>query len=474
MSLGAGWCGALLLRAVVSTHATVGPPPCAAVPAVVVAELPPGTRETLAAAVAAAVADPTNASAAGRLGMLLHALEQYEAATRCYDRARQSSPSTFAWAYLSGVAYSQLGSYERAIAAFRRARAIDDTYLPARLRLAEALLAAQELDASEKEYEAVLRSYPELALAHYGMGTVLRAKSDARGARREYQAAVDLAPEFGAAQYALSIAYRDSGQSELALRHMDLFRRVGGGKPSLADPVLEGVRSMGGTARQLIARAVDLERGGRLAEAIALHLEALAADPATAQAHVNLISLYGRAGRPELAEQHYREAVRLGSDLADAHYNFGVLMASRGRDVEAAAAFTRALDVDPFHARAHNNLGALLAREGKWTEALEHYRHALASDPQYATARFGFGRVLVDLGRLADAIEQFQKLIQPPESADTARNMFALASALSATGSAEKAIAYAEQAARVARRHGQLELVRTIERELVSMRAPRR
>lgn len=83
MSLGVRSYGALLLMAVCSTQATAGPPPCAAVPAATVAELLPRTRDTLAAALTAAAADPANASAAGRLGMLLHALEQYGAAAAC-------------------------------------------------------------------------------------------------------------------------------------------------------------------------------------------------------------------------------------------------------------------------------------------------------------------------------------------------------------------------------------------------------
>jgi tetratricopeptide (TPR) repeat protein len=467
------WCGVLAIF-LMSSEASAAPTSCAAPPPAVVVKLPPGIRVKLSAASAAIAARPMDAAATGRLGMLLHALEQFEAAAGCYAHARQLAPNTFAWAYMSGVAHAELGAYDAAIAAFRRARDIDDRYLPARLRLADALLATHELDGSESEYRSLLRGYPELALAHYGMARVLRAKGDADGALRENQTAVDLAPEFGAALYALSLAYRDAGQPVFADRYMSAFRRFGTRKPSLPDPVMEDMRSMGGTARELIARAVALGRAGRLDDAIALHLEALAADPDAAQAHVNLISLYARAGQPERAEQHYRDALRLGSDLADAHYNFGVLMASRGRDVDAVAAFTRALEVDPFHARAHNNIAALLAREGKGAEALKHYRQALASDPQYATARFGLGRVLVDLGRPADAVEQFQKLIQLPESADTARNMFALASALYASGNPEKGLEYAEQAARVARQRGQLELFRTIERELVQMHARRR
>lgn len=405
--------------------------------------------------------------------MLLHAYDQYEAAATCYDRARELSPATFAWAYLAGVARSELSAYDKAIPALQRARDLDGSSLAARLRLADVLFGSGDLAGSLAEYRSVLTAYPELALAHYGAGRALYGEGKTTDALQEYHAAVTLAPAFGAAHYALALAYRDEGSPVLATEQLAAFRQVGTRKPVFPDPLMDEVRTLRGTARELIVRAAQMGRAGRLDEAIALHLEALAADPNSAQAHVNLISLYARTGRPELAERHYRDALRLGSSLADAHYNFGVLMASQGRDQDAAWAFQRALDIDPFHARAHNNLGALLARAGNRNEALQHFREALASDPQYTTARFALGRVLVDLGRPADAVEQFKKLAELPENSATPGYMFALAAALYASGSAANGIQRAQEAERGAWRYGQLELARTIARELVLMQAGR-
>ena len=60
--------------------------------------------------------------------------------------------------------------------------------------------------------------------------------------------------------------------------------------------------------------------------AIAAHEAALALDPSIAQAHANLIVLYGRARDWPKAEAHYRAVVALGFNLADAHYDYGVLL----------------------------------------------------------------------------------------------------------------------------------------------------
>jgi tetratricopeptide (TPR) repeat protein len=142
-----------------------------------------------------------------------------------------------------------------------------------------------------------------------------------------------------------------------------------------------------------------------------------------------------------------------------------VLQASAGRHVEATNAFRSAISADPFHVRAHNNLGALLAQQGKREEAVEHYRLALAGDPQHHAARFGLARLLVSLGRPSEAVEHLQKLLAP-ESPDTPRYKYALASAWMASGDARRALHYAEQAHLDAKRLGQAELADTIGREL--------
>jgi tetratricopeptide (TPR) repeat protein len=397
--------------------------------------------------------------------MMLHAYEQHGLASLYYERASQLAPAAIAWPYLSGVVHAELGQNKRAMASFRQALVIDRVYLPARLRLAEVLLADGDPAASRAEYEDLVRSFPELALAHYGLGRALAALGDVMGALNRYRQAVDLAPQFGSAHYALGLAYRDSDMPERATRHLEAYRQFSARRPTMRDPFVDEVRSLVGTAREMIAQAAQAAGLGELQEAIALHLKALEADPRAAQAHVNLISLYGRTGRPDSAEQHYRQAVHLGSHLADAHYNYGVLQASAGRYVDAENAFRSAISVDPFHVRAHNNLGALLAQQGKREEAVEHYRQALASDPQHQAARFGLGRLLVSLGRPGEAVEQLQKLLVP-ESPDTPRYKYALANAWLASGDTRRALHYAEQAHLDAKRLGQAELADTIEREL--------
>lgn len=431
--------------------------------------LPPPVRAALQQAYDAAAARPRDPSALGRLGMILQAYEQYSPADACYRAARDLAPRSMSWTYLSGVVDAELGRNLAAAAAFRRALAIEPGYWPARLRLADALMNGGDLDASRTEYEALVRDFPELAVAHYDLGRLLWTRGNAAAAMDRYRRAVELEPQFGRAHYALALAYRDAGAGERAEAHLDAYRRLGPRRPVPADRLLDQIRSMKGTGRDLLAEGARLGRAGRLAESIAMHLKAVAADPADAQAHVNLISLYGRTGQPDSAETHYHTALALGSSLAEAHYNYGVLLAAASRYDEAAAAFRKALEVDAFYASAHHNLAALLARQGKLGEAAGHYGRALANDPEHRGARVGLGRVLVALGRPREAIDQLRKVLVP-EDAETPRVRYALAHAYLAAGDAAEAGTHGQQALSRATDLGQTELAAEIEQWLSRIR----
>lgn len=368
-----------------------------ALPPLVLDELPPPVRAGLQLASDEARRRPQEASAVGRLGMLLHAYEQHRSAESCYRAAQQLAARTLSWTYLLGVVQAELGDHAKAASSFRQALRLDPGYLPARVRLAEALMNAGDPDGSRGAYEALLRDFPDLALAHYGLGRLLWNRGHAATAIEHYERAVALEPQFGAAHYALALAYRDAGAADRAQTQLDAYRQLGARRPVLPDQLLDEIRAMKGTGRDLLAEGARLGAAGRLADAILLHLKAIEADPADAQAHVNLISLYGRTGQPDKAEAHYRAALTLGSSLAGAHYNYGVLQAASGGHDAAEEAFRQALTVDPFHAQAHNNLGALLARRGRLEDAADHYRRALANDPQHPSARASLGRVLRQL-----------------------------------------------------------------------------
>ena len=438
-------------------------------PPLVFDRLPTPVRDSLIAAYNNARAHPEDGSVIGRVGMLLHATDEFGLAREYYQLAWQLDPNTMSWPYLAGIVQSEVGDNKAAIAAFRAALAIDRAYLPARIRLADALLADGDRLGSRTDYQGLVRSFPELAVGRYGFARVLVSLGQLPVAIIQFQRAVELAPQFGAAHYGLALAYRDRGLIEPASRELDAYRQFSAFRPTVTDPVLDEARTLTGTAKELVAEATRLRESGRLNEAITGHLQAAAADPTAAQGRVNSSALYGLTARPDAAERQRREVLRLNHYLADAHYHYGVLRAALGRYTEAADAFRLALGVDPFHVRANNNLAALLARQGKREEAAERYRQVLASDPQHQAARLGLGQLLAAMGRPRQAIEHLQMLLVP-EGRETPRYLSVLAITMFAAGHTRQALIFADRAQRDAERLEQTELADTIRKEVEKMK----
>src|SRR5260221_516255 len=159
------------------------------------------------------------------------------------------------------------------------------------------------------------------------------------------------------------------GRPDGARAALDRRGRFGARWPAVADPVLTAVITLRDDPGALLQRAVKLADAGDVDAAIAAHEAALALDPSLAQAHANLIALYGRQRNFPKADEHYRAVVALGVNVADAHYDYGVLLGLQERWDDAAAAYRRALALNPLHAEAHNNLRQNLERTRQFAAA---------------------------------------------------------------------------------------------------------
>jgi tetratricopeptide (TPR) repeat protein len=116
-------------------------------------------------------------------------------------------------------------------------------------------------------------------------------------------------------------------------------------------------------------------------EARHAYLQAIAADPDCADAHLNLGRLDHEAGELGAAEARYRRALQCTPEDATAHYNLAVLLEDRDRPEEAILAYRQAIAHDPEAADAHYNLGLLLESHGRRSEAM---RHLMAARRLYA------------------------------------------------------------------------------------------
>jgi len=425
----------------------------------------PPIRQQIQKAYDAVRSNQRDATANGQLGMLLNAYQQNEAAAACFERARALNPKEFKWFYYLGTVQAASGNHSEAVITLREGRRLKRDYLPADLKLAESLLASAHADESQQIYESVLQEHPQCSVAHYGMGRVRSARGDLSSAVQHYRKACEITPNFGASHYALALAYRDLGDKAKAQEHLSLYDKDKLGWPVLEDPLLDAIKELHVGAHQYLKQGVTLEASGRIEQAASAHEQALEIDPKLEQAHVNLISLYGRLGQPAKAEAHYRTLLAINPNLAEAHYNFGVLLTGQGRNGEAADSFRKALEISPFYAEAHNNYAYLLLNEGRLEEATRHFESALENKPNYQLAHFHLGRILLHQGKTSEAIDHFLQTLGADDDS-TPGYMYALGAAYARIGNRQSALQYIREARQRASARGQKELLASIERDL--------
>ena len=405
----------------------------------------------------------------GALGRVLHAWEQWDGAHQAYARAQALAPRAFEWPYLDGVVLQRLARHAEAASHFRQALVASPDYLPARVKLAESLFEADDLDESQRLFERLVQEPAAEPAAEFGLGRIAAARGLHDTAITRLQRAVGLFPEWGAAYYALALSYRALGRLDEAQCALERHRQHGPRWPALEDTVVAAVNAIRDDARASVQRGVKLAERGELEGAIAAHEAALVLEPSLAEAHANLIALYGRAGNFAKAEEHYRAVVRLGVNLSTAHYDYGVLLGLQEKWDLAAEAYRRAIAVNPLYAQAHHNLGQILERQRQLDAAADAYRRAVDSQPTFRLARFNLGRMLLALGRPDSAIVELEKLTEPRD-AEAPRYLFALATAHVRAGHRDVGIRWATDARQLALEHGQDDLAAAIARDLASLK----
>ncbi|NNF17782.1 MAG: tetratricopeptide repeat protein [Gammaproteobacteria bacterium] len=421
-------------------------------------------------------ANPRAPETNGNLAMLLHAHQQYSWATVYYQRARQLASGEFRWAYLHGLVLIQLGEREAAIAALCQALELTPNYMPARVKLAMLLIDSGQFAEGQSLYEQLLKEWPDLPQALYGLGRLKLQQGQDSGIALLERATYGAAP-YGAAHYALAEAYRSIGNSTQADMQFELFRRRRNQEPLLGDPFLETVKDMNESKLGLINRGQRLLGQGKIRNAIEQFERALDKDSSAAGTHSVLISAYGMLGEYDQAEAHYRKGLAIDPDPVRLHNNFGVLRLKQQKHADAAQAFRAAIAADPDYVDAYINLGAALESSGKGSEAIKYYRKALEHDSAHRAAGFHLGNAYMRMNNPYRAAEQYQRILEPQDRS-TPEYLQALAAAYlgmwkyaEAEAALENAIEIAEKTARtdlLSKLKGSLERVQSKRQSLTT------
>lgn len=119
---------------------------------------------------------------------------------------------------------------------------------------------------------------------------------------------------------------------------------------------------------------------------ITLFKHTVEVSPESSLAHFNLGAGYAFAGRPDLAEPEFREALRINPREIGAKTNLAGTLIELGRPHEAVPLLEELIDFDPYEPEYQVQLALALYRQGKYGEALFRATEALRIDPEYQRA----------------------------------------------------------------------------------------
>ena len=196
----------------------------------------------------------------------------------------------------------------------------------------------------------------------------------------------------------------------------------------------------------------DLQRTGKVDEAISLYKEALGydskdveamiflgrayrdkgllyqsartlaravkTDPRSAEAHAQLGVTFDMQGNYPQAEREYQRAVRLAPHNSEYRNNLGFCYFLQGRTNDAVAELQAAAKENPDDARVHNNLAYVYAAQGRFDKAFTELRQAGTE----AEAYNNLGYLYFLKGDRRKAIENYEQALNLNYSLAAAQN----------------------------------------------------
>jgi protein O-GlcNAc transferase len=116
-----------------------------------------------------------------------------------------------------------------------------------------------------------------------------------------------------------------------------------------------------------------------------------------------------REGRLAEAERLYRELLAKDPDQSQALYQLGVIALQSGRLDEAVGMLERATALAPNNAACHANLGEAQRRSGLFATAIDSLLKAIALDPDLAAPFYYLALVLEERGAIDGALASFRR-----------------------------------------------------------------
>lgn len=139
---------------------------------------------------------------------------------------KAASPAEQYFAAGSALDDGDPGRTEEALAAYRRALAIDPYLVPALINLANIHYARHEVAEAQALYERAIALEPDVFEAHFNLGNIFHDLGRYVRAQQCYRDAIRLNPAYAEAHFYLAVTLEKNGQSADARPHWHTYQRL--------------------------------------------------------------------------------------------------------------------------------------------------------------------------------------------------------------------------------------------------------
>ncbi|HEU5079831.1 MAG TPA: tetratricopeptide repeat protein [Opitutaceae bacterium] len=334
-----------------------------------------------------------------------------EAAAKCYERLSQLEPEEPRWPHLRATVLAGFGQLEEAVPLWVSVLRRAPDYLPARIRLADALLKLNRVDEAQQTYRDVLSHDPRSTYARLGLARCEMEKQLWSQAEENLTKAVQADPNFSAAwQLLASLAEKrgDTAAAASAQREAAKGQRYQDIPDAWADALLEDCYD----PYKLRVAAATMESGSNVAGAQRALQRALTLAPNDPAAHRELGRLLLDQGNIGGAREQLDKATALAPDDSENWIGLFKLASAAHDSAEMKRVVLAGLSHCPNSPTLRLEHGRQLLADGDAKAALAEFNEAKRLRPNEPDALVQIGIAYLYLGDTAHGIAAMQDVLR--------------------------------------------------------------
>jgi tetratricopeptide (TPR) repeat protein len=296
-----------------------------------------------------------------------------------------------------GVMYAEQDQVSCAISAFEASLQAQDQNWEAHYNLAIALLRRGDRARAKRELQTAIEQKPDSVSSRYALASVLEQGKKFSEAEDQLRTVLEQDPKFAPATLMLGRVLLKESKPQRAIESLEEGRKQ--------QPPTEQAESL------CSALAVAYAENGQLEKGLQTLTDFIAAQPNSADAHLQIGSLLLRAGSSHHAEalNAFHEALRLDPNLDAARLALGQTLLATQNFTDAIPVLLDYTARKSDDAQGFSALGLSYQGLNQLEPAIQAFQRSVALNSHDSASRLALGNLLASAGRTDDAIRQLQE-----------------------------------------------------------------